>query len=135
MSDLIKTDSRYLHGEDLRRGDTPCDFTLTIKSVGEKDSALSETKQVIKGYPVVFDETDKTLVLNGTNTKLAVAALGTNSRADWVGMKLTLFPSVLAECFGQTNVLCVRVRVPEGQPKSFIMPKHLGTDLSKGETK
>lgn len=133
--DLIKTDSRYLHGEDLRRGDRPCDFSLTIKFVDEKDSARSETKQVIKGYPVAFDETDKILVLNGTNTKLAVAALGSNSRDDWTGKKLTLFPSVLAECFGQTDVLCVRVRVPNGKPKPFIMPKHLGKDISQKETK
>lgn len=131
MSDLIKTDSRYLHGEDLRRGDKPCDFSLTIKVVGEKDSAKSEQGKEIKGWPVTFVETEKVLVLNGTNTKLAVAALQTNSRDDWIGKKLTLFPSVLAECFGQKNVLCVRVRVPDGHPKPFIMPKHLGADLTK----
>lgn len=129
MSDIIKTDSRYLHGEDLRKGDQPCEFALTIKSVEEKDSATSETKQVLEGYPVSFEETEKILVLNATNTKLAIAALGTNSRAAWLGRKLTLFPSVLAECFGQKNVLCVRVRVPDGQPKPFIMPKHMGRDL------
>ncbi len=129
--DLIKTDSRYLHGEDLRRGGSPCDITLTIKAVDDKDSSLSLTKQVIKGYPVTFEETDKILVLNGTNVKLSIAALGTNSRSEWTGKKLTLFPSVLAECFGQTNVLCVRVRVPNGKPKPFIMPKHLGKDLTR----
>ena len=130
MTDIIKTDSRYLHGEDLRKGEHPCEFTLTIKSVGEKDSAKSETGQVIKGYPVEFEESKKILVLNGTNTKLAVAALGTNSRAAWIGQKLTLFPSVLAECFGQRDILCVRVRVPNGKPKPFVMPKHMGKDLT-----
>lgn len=130
-TDIIKTDSRYLHGEDLRKGDRPCEFTLTIASVGEKDSAKSETGQVIKGYPVEFAETDKRLVLNNTNTKLAVAALGTNSRAAWIGQKLTLFPAVLSECFGQTDVVCVRVRVPKGRPKPFVMPKHMGKDLTQ----
>ena len=131
MTDLIKTDSRYLHGEDLRRGDSPCDVTLTIKSVGEKDSAKSQAGQVINGYPVEFEESSKVLVLNGTNTKLSIAALGSNSRADWIGKKLTLFPAALDECFGQRNVMCVRVRVPDGKPRPFIMPRHLGKDLTK----
>ncbi len=130
-TDIIKTDSRYLHGEDLRKGDAPCEFSLTIKDVGEKDSAKSQTKQTIKGYPVTFEQTEKILVLNGTNTKLAVAALGTNSRAAWVGKKLILFPCVLEECFGQSNVICVRVRVPAGKPKPFILPRHMGKDLTK----
>lgn len=135
MSDLIKTDSRYLHGEDLRRGDAPCEVTLTIKSVGEKDSAESQTKQTIKGYPVEFEESPKVLVLNGTNTKLSIAALGTNSREDWIGKKLTFYPAVLDECFGQRNVLCVRVRVPAGKPRPFIMPRHMGEDLTAKETR
>jgi len=129
--DSIKDDSKYLHGVDLRRGNKPCEFSLTIKSVDEKDSAISETKQVIKGYPVAFEETEKIVVLNGTNVKLAVAALGTNSRSEWIGRKLTFYPSVLTECFGQKNVLCLRVRVPDDQPRPFIMPKHLGKDLTK----
>lgn len=129
--EIIKTDSRYLHGEDLRRGDKPCEVTLTIKSVGEKDSEKAKTGQVINGWPIEFEETDKRLVLNGTNTKLAIAAIRTNSRAEWVGKKLTLYPAVLDECFGQTSVLCVRVRVPEGIPKPFIMPKHIGRDLTR----
>ena len=130
MTDLIKTDSRYLHGEDLRRGGTPCDVTMVVKEVADKDSAKTETKQVIKGWPVHFEKTDKILVLNGTNTKLAIAAMGSNDRGDWIGKKLTVYPAVLDECFGQQNVICVRVRVPDGMPKPFIMPRHLGKDMT-----
>lgn len=130
-NDIIKTDGRYLHGEDLRKGDKPCEVTLTIKAVGEKDSAKSRQGQVAPGWPITFAETDRILVLNGTNTKLAIAAMQTNSRKQWVGKKLTLFPAVLAECFGQRDVICVRVRVPKGVPKPFIMPKHMGKDLIK----
>lgn len=131
-TDIIKTDSRYIHGEDLFRDGKPSEVTLTIKSVGEKDSAKSSQGQTIKGWPVEFEKTDKILVLNGTNTKLAIAAMGTNSRAEWVGKKLTVYPSVLAECFGQRDVMCVRVRVPKGCPKPFVMSHHLGKDLTKG---
>ena len=133
MTELIKTDSRYLHGEDLRRGGEPCEVTLTVKEVGDRDSAKTETKQIIKGWPVHFEGTDKILVLNGTNTKLAVAAMDSNERADWIGKKLTVYPAVLDECFGQKNVICVRVRVPKGIAKPFIMPKHLGRDLTNAK--
>lgn len=132
MTDLIKDDSRYLHGEDLQKGGRWCEFTLTIKSVGEKDSATAQDGTKIEGYPITFLETEKILVIKKTNVKLAKAALGSSSRKGWVGMSITLHP-VKGDWFQQHNVLAVRVRVPEGRPRPFIRKKDYGIDIT-GET-
>jgi len=129
MTDIIKTDSRFLHGEDLRRDGKFCEFTLTIKQVDDENSAIAADKQVIEGWPVHFEETPKIAVLKKTNLKLAIAALETNARSKWVGRKLTVYP-VKGNWFKQTDVLAVRVRVPKGIPKPFIRPVDLGKDLT-----
>ncbi len=130
MSELIKTDSRYLHGEDLQRDGVWLDFTLTVKAVADKDSAVAEDGNVIKGWPVTFEESPKILVLNKTNTQLAIAAVGTNVRETWAGKSLTVYP-VIGSWFGQRDVVAVRVRVPDGTPRPFIQPSSLGKDLTK----
>jgi hypothetical protein len=133
MSKLIKADSRYLHGEDLQIDGRWKEFTLTIKSVGDENSALTQDKQQIPGWPITFNETPKIAVIKGTNVRLAIAALGTNDRASWVGKKITFYPATSGKTkwFGQDNVCCVRVRVPDGIPRPYIQRKILGTDLTK----
>ena len=131
--DPITADGRFLHGEDLRNKDGWfVEVTLTVKCVGDRDSEKDESKRAIPGWPVYFEERDKILILNRTNTKLGIAAMGTKQREEWAGRKLTLYAATLKKCFGQTNVVCIRVRVPAGRPKPFIMPEHLGTDLTEG---
>ena len=136
--DPITADGRFLHGEDLRDASGWREVTLTVKAVGDKGSEKSADKRAIEGYPVYFEERDKVLVLNRTNTKLGIAAMRTKERDKWVGQKLTLYPAMLASkkddkpVFGQRNIVCVRVRVPEGVPRPYVMPQHLGIDLTKG---
>jgi hypothetical protein len=130
MTDIIKTDSRFLHGEDLQREGKWQEFTLTIKDVQEKDSMKSEEGQKIDGWPISFEETPKILVLNTTNTRLAICAIGTNLRSEWPGKKLTVYP-VIGSWFGQRDVYALRVRVPAGTPRPFIQPSVLGRDLTK----
>ncbi len=140
MTEIIKTDSRYLHGEDLQRDGVWREFTLTIKDVGEEHSATTKddgkTKpRIIPGYPVYFEETPKVLVLKSgkgvrsINLSFAIAALGTNRRQDWIGQKLTVYPA-MGNWFGQTDVVAVRIRVPEGQGRPFVSPAALGVDLT-----
>ena len=131
--DPITADGRFLHGEDLRDASGWREVTLTVKAVGDKGSEQSADRRAIEGYPVYFEEREKVLVLNRTNTKLGIAAMGTKERDQWKGQKLTLYPAMLDECFGQQDVVCVRVRVPDGVPKPFILPRHLGKDLTKGQ--
>lgn len=129
-TEIIKTDSRYLHGEDLRRDGVWMEFQLTIKAVDDEDSAMTKDEQVIPGWPLHFSETPKILVIKKTNVRLAIAALETNARSKWVGKKLTVYP-VKGNWFGQTDVVAVRIRVPKGIPKPFIKPSNLGKDLTR----
>ena len=130
MSDIIKDDSRFIHGEDLCRDGKWSDVTLTIKQVGEKDSMKSMSGQVIAGFPFSFEGTEKLAVFKGGNVRLLKAALGTSDRSQMIGKKLTLYPTI-GDWFGQKGVLAVRVRVPEGVAKPFIPIKDLGKDLTK----
>lgn len=130
MTAIIKDDSRFIHGEDLQRNGKWCDITLTIKSVGEKDSMKSADMKTIEGYPVTFVETEKMAVFSGNNIRLMKAALETQNREEMTGKKLTLYPAV-GDWFGQANVVAVRIRVPEGKPRPFVQRTHLGRDLTK----
>lgn len=127
---IVKDDSRFIHGEDLQRGGKWSDVTLTIKSVGDKDSMKAEDKSTIEGYPLSFVETEKMAVMRGCNVRLMKAALQTNDRSQMIGKKITLYPTK-GNWFGQTNVIAVRVRVPDGVAKPFIPIQHLGKDLTK----
>ena len=130
MTDIIKDDSRFIHGEDLQRDGRWSDITLTIANVDEKDSMKSKGGQVIDGFPVSFEETEKMAVFRGGNIRLLKAATGTSKRTEMVGQKLTIYP-VKGDWFGQKDVCAVRIRVPEGQAKPFIPFKDLGKDLTK----
>ena len=122
------SDRRFLYGEDLRRGESYQEFTLTIAEVLEEDSMHAQDSTPIPGLPLRFKETEKLLVLRSTNRRLATAVLG-NQYEDWPGKKITLYP-VSGHWFGQRDVLAVRVRVPMGKPKPFIKPATLGKDLT-----
>lgn len=131
MSDqIIKDDSRFIHGEDLQRNGKWSDVTLTIKSVGDKDSMKAKSGQTIEGHPFHFVETEKVAVFKGCNIRLVKAVLGIQNREQMPGKKITLYP-VKGNWFGQEGVCAVRVRVPDGQPRPFITKKDLGQDLTK----
>lgn len=129
--DPITADSRFLHGEELQRDGVWTEFVLTVKSVGDRGSLTDKrTKKPIKGYPVYFEETDRILVLNEVNRKAARATMGSIDRADWVGRKLTVYPAVLPKFGKHVNVLCVRVRKPEGALSLPTKPEHQGIDIT-----
>lgn len=131
MSDqLIKDDSRFIHGEDLQRDGKPCNVTLTIKEVGDKDTMKAKDGKVIEGFPVWFVETDKIAVLRGCNIRLLKTAMGTSDRSKMVGRKLTLEPRV-GDWFGQKNVLGVRVHIPSDSFRPFIAKQQLGRKLTE----
>ncbi len=136
---IIKTDSRFIHGEELQKLGKYVEIPLVVKSVAAKDTAKTlprikgkpDTAIAIKGYPVAFEKTDRILVLNVTNTKLARAAFETNDTAQWLGRNMVLYARMLEDVLGQPNIICVRIRVPAGLPVPFIHPRHMGKDLTK----
>src|SRR5882672_6373061 len=90
------------------------DVTLTIKSVAREEMKMQGN--VSKNAPVVsFVETRKKFVLNKTNSGTIADIYGTKAE-DWVGKKVTLYPT-RTQC-GRNTVDCIRVRDtrPKGAP-------------------
>jgi len=87
----------------LEAADFDGDTVLTIKAV---DFAEVGDEKVMKGV-VYFSELKRGLVLNRTNLKRIIAQHGTDTD-DWVGKKITLYPSETD--FGGKTVDCIRIR-------------------------
>jgi hypothetical protein len=87
----------------LEAADFEGDTVVTIKRV---DFAEVGDEKVTKGV-VYFDEHKRGLVLNRTNLKRIVGLHGSETD-DWVGKKITLYPSETD--FGGKTVDCIRVR-------------------------
>lgn len=81
------------------KGETP----VIIKEVSFAE--VGEEK-VTKGV-LLFEEFDRGMVLNRTNLKRIVEIHGAETD-DWVGKKITLYPSETE--FGGRTVDCIRVR-------------------------
>lgn len=121
--------SGYLHAEDFLKDGRWGEYTLEIKEVHPPMSVKSADGKPIDRPVVDFAETDKSLVLNGTNQRLAKCATGTSKPAEWVGKKLTLYPSQ-GNWFGQRDVVAIRIRVPDGKARPFVAPTQLGKDIT-----
>lgn len=82
------------------------DVTLTISGVAIEELKLQGGKKDRK--PVfTFKETPKKYVCNKTNAKTIAKLYGSQAK-DWIGKRVTFFPSS-CECGGET-VDCIRVR-------------------------
>lgn len=87
----------------LEAADLDGDTTVTIKDV--EFAEVGEEKET-KGV-VWFEEFPRSMVLNRTNTKRLIGLHG-GETDDWVGKKVTLYPSETE--FGGRTVPCLRVR-------------------------
>jgi hypothetical protein len=103
----------YIAAADLRGKDT----VFTISAVIAKDELKTSKGKEIK--PALrFKESDAMhkagkqvpfkLVLNKTNMKAIAKAVGSFESKDWIGKRITLFPTE-CEAFGEV-VECIRVR-------------------------
>jgi hypothetical protein len=82
------------------------DVTVTIKNVvaGELTSAGGrKTKKPV----VYFEGKEKGLALNSTNAK-TISSLYSNYVEEWVGQKVTLYPTTTT--MGGETVECIRIR-------------------------
>ena len=94
-SDFVKADD--LDGRDV---------TKTIKSVTMDELTMSGGKK--KTSPVIrFSDAEKKLVINKTNAKIIAGMYG-NETDNWVGKKITMFPTETT--FGAETVPCIRIR-------------------------
>jgi len=94
-SDFVKADD--LDGKDA---------TKTIKAVTMDELTMAggrkETKPVIR-----FSDAEKKLVLNKTNAS-TIAGMYGNETDNWVGKKITMFPTETT--FGSETMSCIRIR-------------------------
>jgi len=82
------------------------DVVVTIAKVEAKELTSQGNRKTRK--PVVFFEgKEKGLALNKTNAKAVAGMYGTKTE-EWVGKKITLYPTQTA--FGHETVDCIRVR-------------------------
>lgn len=88
------------------------DVTLTIAGVSKNELQMKGGGKKVK--PVLtFKETPKKFVCNVTNADSIAQMYGTQAR-EWVGKRVTFFPTMTT--FGKQKVECIRVRekVPGG---------------------
>jgi hypothetical protein len=103
----------------LKASDFDEDTTYTIKAVKLESIGQGNDKEE---KPVVsFRETDKTFVLNKTNSN-TIAGLYGNETDQWVGKQITLFPTEVEFKGAMTLSLRVRMKKPSsnGKPTSVV---------------
>lgn len=83
------------------------DVTVTIREIKGAQITGDGGKKAKK--PIAFFEgKEKGLALNATNCKTIARLYGSNDTADWVGKRITLYPTT-TEMAGETKD-CIRVR-------------------------
>ena len=103
--------TQYLASEEFLEKDV----TLTIKGVKIDNLQMSDGGTEDKPV-VMFEKTDKKLVLNKTNATTIAKLYGSEARG-WAGKAITLYPTE-CQAFGKT-VDCIRIRskAPKSTPK------------------
>lgn len=92
------------------------DVTVTIANV-KAGELTSQGNRKSKKPIVFFQGKDKGFALNKTNAK-TIAQLYGNDTTQWVGKRITIFPTTTT--FGSETVDCIRVRprIPQAQARS-----------------
>jgi hypothetical protein len=118
--------SKYLEGKTLDG-----DLSLTIKhvemeTVGQGDDV--DTKPV-----VYFNEVNKGLILNKTNAN-TVSHLHGDDTEDWIGKRITIFPTEVDFQGKQVMAIRVRLRAPGGNGAAVKQAgSKLTPDVAKGQ--
>lgn len=105
VSDMFP--SSYLKATDFEE-----DTTLTIQAI-QSEKIGDDDK-----YVVYFEEVDKGLVLNKTNSETIASVAGSDDTDDWAGHKITLFATTVSFQGKPTEAIRVKLRKPKlgGKP-------------------
>jgi hypothetical protein len=95
--------SKWLAAADL----DDADLTVTIRGCTYEEVTPTDRKWVLW-----FEETDKGMVLNKTNSKMISQLLLSDDTDDWVGRKITLFPTQVDFQGDQVDAIRVRKKLP-----------------------
>lgn len=117
-------DKEFLYSYDLQGRDV----TVEIERVAQGTLVGMQGKKAKK--PVVFFKNkSKPLALNITNIKTIAQLYGSYKAEDWVGKKITIYPTTTS--FGGDTRDCIRVRnvIPrDGRQQSAAPPKEESED-------
>jgi hypothetical protein len=103
--------NEYLGAEDLQGQDV----TVTIASISQSDLRV-ESGGTESKFVMMFKGKKKKFVLNKTNA-VAIAALHGKQADDWIGKRITLYPTTCPAFGAIVDCIRVRNRVPqETQP-------------------
>lgn len=91
------------------------DVTLTVKDVVSGDVYNPKTNETKDEYQVIFEETDKKLILNKTNLKMCVQLFESSESDDWRGRRIAVYGEWIK--VGRDTVLGVRIRDKEPPPR------------------
>lgn len=114
------TDRDYIFAYDLKGKDVTLTIERVVGAVVTGEKGKKSKKPIIFFKETKVDEQTqqkKGLVLNATNGK-SIASLYGNETDEWVGKRVTLYPTT-TESGGET-VDCIRIRkrVPDGKAKA-----------------
>lgn len=100
--------SRYLKAADCDESD----LVLTVREI--KSEAVGQGKDAEDKYVLYFEETEKGLVLNKTNSN-TIAKLYGDDTDDWEGKKIALFATEVEFQGVMSLGIRVRARTPKGR--------------------
>jgi hypothetical protein len=107
--------SKYLSAFDCKGAD----LTLTVTRIEKQELQLKRGGKEVK--PVLsFSESEKALVLNKTNAESIAVVLGSARAEDWIGKRITFFPTKTP--VGREIVDCIRVREQKANGDGFDGP-------------
>jgi hypothetical protein len=107
--------SKWLRASDVEDGD----LVLTIREVRQEE--IGQGSQTDEKWVVYFEEEEKGLVLNKTNTN-TIAKLYGNDTEDWIGQPITLFATEVSFQGDMVEALRVRSKPPRQRPPAPRKP-------------
>ena len=122
--------SKWLAAADL----DDSDLIVTIKACTLEEVTPSDKKWVLW-----FEESDKGMVLNKTNSKMISQLLLSDDSDDWIGRKIILFPTQVDFQGDQVDAIRVRKKLPAapkgkgGKKANAVMTQQDVDDLEDGE--
>ncbi len=102
--------SAYIAAADLKGNDVTLTISKVVVEALQMTNGKKESKPVVHFTEMAKRPTEerKAMVMNKTNMISIGKALGSYEIDDWIGKKITIFPT---RCqFGRDTVDCIRVR-------------------------
>lgn len=105
-------EGNFLKAQDIPEGKYAAGV---ISHVAQPKTEKDKSGQLIRQGILTFEGREKRLVLNTTGVTVLRLLFGDDEDL-WVGKKIALQRRHLLKCFGEYNVMCIRVMPPVGFP-------------------